>query len=189
MGVSRFNVMLEPDLWAWAGEFGKQDQRSASFIVNKAIAEYKAKHCKKPKETKKQVAEVEEAIGYLDCTNGQFPVTQKLVDQWAIAYPAVDIGAELNKIAAWLISNPVKRKTVRGCSAFVNRWLSKTQDKGGNNGLQNQNASNHPKGSNSNPMAGVNAALEAREQRINQGYGQTNMALESGRGALPYQVD
>lgn len=188
MGVSRFNVMLNPDLWSWAQKHGEKDDRSGSYIVNKALKEYHDKHNKKPK-AKVKKKEVEDAIGYLECTNGQYPVTQKDIDSWSIAYPAVDIGAELNKIQAWLHSNPTKRKTVNGCSRFINSWLSKTQNQGGSNGLQAENAAYYRKGANSDPMAGVNAALERREQRNNQGNGQANMALESGCRTLPHQMD
>jgi len=43
-------------------------------------------------------------------------------------YPAVDVGAELRKIKAWLISNPSKRKTATGMTRFINSWLSRAQD-------------------------------------------------------------
>ena len=51
---------------------------------------------------------------------------------WEDAYPAVDIERELYKMIAWLNSNPTKRKTKRGVNRFINSWLSKVQDKGGN---------------------------------------------------------
>ena len=48
------------------------------------------------------------------------------MDVWLGAYPNVDIGAELNKVVAWLDSNP--KKTVNGCKKFLNAWLSRTQN-------------------------------------------------------------
>jgi uncharacterized protein YdaU (DUF1376 family) len=52
--------------------------------------------------------------------NGQIKV-------WAEAYPAIDIQAELNKAAAWVIANPKNVKKQWG--RFLNSWLSRAQDK------------------------------------------------------------
>ncbi len=48
-------------------------------------------------------------------------------------YPAVDIEQELRNMKGWCYSNPEKRKTRTGIKAFITRWLSKEQNKGGNN--------------------------------------------------------
>lgn len=50
---------------------------------------------------------------------------------WEETYPAVDVRQELRKMAAWLDSNPSKRKTRRGVERFINNWLSRQQDRGG----------------------------------------------------------
>ena len=191
MGLSRRNVFLCNDDYEWFQKHSKTlDQRNAAFCIREAMRDYRKKHEKKS-QPKKQVEIVnDDAVGYLDCTNGKYPVLQVDIDAWSTAYPAVDVGMELNKIQAWLHSNPAKRKTVNGCKRFINNWLAKTQDRGGNNGqLQNHHAAGYQKGRNTDPMAGVNAALAAREQRINQWDDQANMALESRSGALPHKVD
>ena len=54
------------------------------------------------------------------------------IRMWEDAFPAVDIERELYKMNAWLNSNPTKQKTKRGINRFINSWLSKVQDKGGN---------------------------------------------------------
>ena len=70
----------------------------------------------------------------------EFPVNRK--DQtWNLdqefynllceTYPAVDVWADLLKAKAWLVSNPSKRKTRRGMTAFLNNWMGKEQDRGG----------------------------------------------------------
>ena len=46
-------------------------------------------------------------------------------------YPAVDVLQQLRQMRAWLVANPAKRKTKQGINAFVVRWLSKEQDRGG----------------------------------------------------------
>lgn len=60
----------------------------------------------------------------------QYPITQSDVDLWKSIYPAVDIMAELRKMAGWLDANPARRKTKAGIKRFVNSWLSREQDKG-----------------------------------------------------------
>lgn len=47
---------------------------------------------------------------------------------WRETYPAVNIEQELQKMRAWLDSNPTRRKTRRGIERFINNWLSRTQD-------------------------------------------------------------
>lgn len=61
-----------------------------------------------------------------------YPITQKQVDDWSGLYPAVDVVQELRNMAGWLDANPSKRKTKRGILRFVNGWLSREQDRGGN---------------------------------------------------------
>jgi hypothetical protein len=61
----------------------------------------------------------------------EFVVTEEQVAAWRPAYPAVDVLGEIRKARAWLDANPSKRKTHRGCPAFLVRWLSRSQDGGG----------------------------------------------------------
>lgn len=59
----------------------------------------------------------------------EFPISQKMIDEWKELYPSVDIMQELRKMKGWCNSNPTKRKTKRGISRFINSWLAKEQDK------------------------------------------------------------
>jgi hypothetical protein len=52
--------------------------------------------------------------------------------EWAEAYPGAVLAQELAKATAWLKANP-SRAGRRNWRAFVVRWLSKCQDKGGTN--------------------------------------------------------
>ena len=73
----------------------------------------------------------EPAVMYLLLNDkSQYPILQSDVDMWKSLYPAVDIMAELRKMAGWLDANPSKRKTRTGVKRFVNSWLSREQDKG-----------------------------------------------------------
>lgn len=64
---------------------------------------------------------------------GAFPIHAEQVERWKELYPAVDVIAELRKMMGWLDANPTKRKTRSGMMRFAINWLSKQQDKGGNN--------------------------------------------------------
>ena len=57
----------------------------------------------------------------------QFPVRRFEVQEFESAYPQVDIPATLREMRAWLIANPDRRKTRRGCLRFVNHWLANEQ--------------------------------------------------------------
>lgn len=61
----------------------------------------------------------------------EYPVSVEQCQEWAGLYPAVDVMQQLRQMKAWLNANPTKRKTKRGINAFIVRWLSKEQDKGG----------------------------------------------------------
>ena len=68
----------------------------------------------------------------LPLNDGSFyPVSQEQCHEWAGLYPAVDVIQQLRGMVGWLNANPSRRKTKRGINAFVNRWLSKEQDRGG----------------------------------------------------------
>ena len=56
-----------------------------------------------------------------------FPIKQSVVSEFEIAYPRVDVLVTLKEMRAWLIANPDRRKTQRGCLRFVNTWLSNAQ--------------------------------------------------------------
>jgi len=62
--------------------------------------------------------------------DGFYGITQEKIDEWSECFPGVNIPIELNKIKAWNIANPRKRKTRRGIENHIVGWLSKTQDKG-----------------------------------------------------------
>lgn len=51
-----------------------------------------------------------------------------VIEQWELAYPDVDLAAEISKCEAWAESNSVTR-TPRGWTRTLNTWLAKEQDK------------------------------------------------------------
>ena len=67
--------------------------------------------------------------GKVDFVNGRWlGITEQLTQAWSSAYPAVDIHAELNKAAAWILSNPTLAPKSQ-FSRFLLTWFSRTQDR------------------------------------------------------------
>ena len=66
----------------------------------------------------------------------EFSIYQDQVDSWVQLYPAVDVMQELRNMKGWCENNPKKRKTKSGILRFVNGWLSREQDKGGNTSVR-----------------------------------------------------
>lgn len=58
----------------------------------------------------------------------EYPVAAREIAEWAKAFPAVDVEQELREMRAWSLANQTRRKTRRGISAFIVRWLQKAQD-------------------------------------------------------------
>lgn len=69
-----------------------------------------------------------------------FGVTEDMVSEWTGLYPAVDVMQQLRNMRGWLIANPDRKKTRKGIKRFINAWLSKAQDKGGNVVIKTQHS-------------------------------------------------
>jgi len=65
-----------------------------------------------------------------DIDSGFQNVTDSHLTRWRDTFPAVDIDHQLKKMNSWLIDNPTKAHK-SNWSAFMNRWLSREQDRGG----------------------------------------------------------
>jgi len=65
-------------------------------------------------------------------TGEEYPIFQRDIDEFAELYPAVDVLQAMRGMRGWLSTNPERRKTKRGIRRFINSWLSKEQDRGGN---------------------------------------------------------
>lgn len=60
-----------------------------------------------------------------------FDVSPEDYNRWCELYPAVNVMQELREMSSWSTDNPKRRKTKSGIRRFINAWLSKEQDKGG----------------------------------------------------------
>ena len=102
----------------------EDDGRNRSDWLNRLLIKQFKIDSKPKSAVKNKVDEI--VAGCVPCSNGTYDVLQSNVDTWAQAYPDVDIGSELNKVVAWLDSNP--KKTVNGCKKFLNGWLNRAQN-------------------------------------------------------------
>ncbi len=57
-------------------------------------------------------------------------ITTEDVNLWTEAYPALDVRRELMKMTCWLVANP-KKAHKSNWRRFVVNWLSRQQDRGG----------------------------------------------------------
>lgn len=72
--------------------------------------------------------EAETAVLILNDGSGWRP-TVKDYEEWCKVYPNVDVFHELERMRQWCLSNPTKRKTIKGIRRFVTTWLDGEQNK------------------------------------------------------------
>ena len=65
-------------------------------------------------------------------------ITESEVETYQELYQNVNVTQELKNMLGWLNANPTKRKTKKGIDRFVNGWLSRKQDSGGNSSNSRQ---------------------------------------------------
>lgn len=56
--------------------------------------------------------------------------TDKDIENWATAYPALNVNQQLRQLGEWLKTNPTKRPR-KNVASFISRNLSRKQDEGG----------------------------------------------------------
>lgn len=69
-------------------------------------------------------------IGLPTVSDGDYPVSESDIAEWASAFPAVDVPQQLAVARQWLIANPTRRKTKRGMRKFIVSWLDRRQNSG-----------------------------------------------------------
>lgn len=62
-----------------------------------------------------------------DADSSSWSVPDLLRSQWVKAYPAIDIAEQMEKAAAWLLSNPRNAKS--NYARFLTNWFTRAQDK------------------------------------------------------------
>lgn len=56
-------------------------------------------------------------------------ITDEDMNEWAIAYPALDLKAQIGRAGQWLKANPHKRK--KQIRRFLTNWFNRSQERGG----------------------------------------------------------
>ena len=115
---------LSKSVIAAISEKAGDDDRTDSDWLNRYLTKA-LKLNAKPKNVPVEITN-DIVAGTVPCSNGSYEVMQSSISIWSQAYPNVDIGGELNKVRAWLDTNP--KKTVNGCKKFLNAWLSRAQN-------------------------------------------------------------
>ena len=69
----------------------------------------------------------------LNVRGTEYYIYQSDVDEWQDTFQAVDVVSQIKLCRLWSIDNPTKRKTKSGIRRHITSWLSRAQDKGGNN--------------------------------------------------------
>ncbi len=60
-----------------------------------------------------------------------YELRQNKINEYIESYPAVNVLFECKKARQWCIDNKTKRKTLKGMPKFINSWLARAQDRGG----------------------------------------------------------
>jgi hypothetical protein len=124
------NLRLDIDVIEYIEKEAAADGRNDGNYLSRLI---RSKLMPKPKKAVKLKKDMGEEVGVLPLTTGEHSIFSAEIEEWRTLYPSVNIGQELNKMRGWLNANPTKKKTKAGINKFINSWLSRQQDKGGQN--------------------------------------------------------
>lgn len=94
-----------------------------------------------------------------DSESGWQGITDADRQEWAAAYPACDLAAELARATVWLKANPTKAHK-SNWRRFIVSWLTRSQDKGGTH----RTPGNRPDDEPAPPRAWTGEAAEAFER-------------------------
>lgn len=78
---------------------------------------------------------VETAPAEADCESiplndgSEWKPTQEQFEEYERLYPGVDVKQAFRAMRGWCLSNPTRRKTRRGVSAFVTSWMNREQNR------------------------------------------------------------
>lgn len=70
-------------------------------------------------------------------TTKDWPLTTEYVEKLKELYPGVDIILQAKRALNWIEQNPTRKKTARGMSIFLSRWMERTQNSGRGMGKAN----------------------------------------------------
>jgi len=86
-------------------------------------------HTLKEKDKEKDKEKEKDRIAFVFDTGMFQNISDKQVEMWGQAYPALEIETELAKASSWLKANPNKQK--KNYQRFLVNWFSRAQERGG----------------------------------------------------------
>ena len=116
------NGTMENPKW----DNGKSQMGRPIPDINTDINTDNNKLCSNAKNAFKQNAKQKNVVVFNEETN-EFDVPSDLWDVWYEAYQLIDPQTEVDKAAAWVLSNPTRKK--KDWARFLNNWLTKAHDK------------------------------------------------------------
>lgn len=76
-----------------------------------------------------------EPVAVLPLKDGtEYEISAESFEEFANAYPEINVLSEMRKMRAWCLSNPANRKTRRGIMKFINGWLGRAKPESQNPG-------------------------------------------------------
>jgi len=130
MKTKQKNLRLDEDVIQFIEAGAIADGRNDGNYLSRLIRAKLMPKAKKAAEPKKDMGA---EVGTLPLTTGDHSIYEAEIAEWGTIYPSVNIGQELNNMRGWLNANPTKKKTKTGINKFINSWLSRQQNKGGQN--------------------------------------------------------
>jgi hypothetical protein len=129
-------LILSHDPAGWA-----LSQRSAAELIEMGLARITDGHLliqihgrRRPRVPSLPEVPTEEVLEWFPCLGSEvarWPLVRSMADLYQAAYPAVDIAIEAKRALAWVLSNPLRRKTYAGMGRYLHAWMSRCQDRGG----------------------------------------------------------
>lgn len=113
---------------AHANAMPAQSERNA---IPEARSQKKSEGANAPSSPEPEKPAPVAVIGLPTVSEGDFPIFESDIAEWAPAFPAVNVKQQLQAMRQWLLANQAKRKTKRGMRRFVVSWLDRKQNNGG----------------------------------------------------------
>lgn len=78
-----------------------------------------------------------EPVAMLPLKDGtEYEISAESFEEFANAYPEINVLSEMRKMRAWCLSNPANRKTRRGIMKFINGWLGRAKPESSNSVIE-----------------------------------------------------
>ena len=105
--------------------------------VVKTVDINKLNQTKRNKIKDKPGTKCSEPVAVLPLKDGtEYEISAESFEEFANAYPEINVLSEMRKMRAWCLSNPANRKTRRGIMKFINGWLGRAKPEPSNSAIE-----------------------------------------------------